>query len=131
MKRGGYLKRYTPLRAKTRMKSVNRERRSKNFPRTYHSVERVLFVKTLPCVGCGIRGYSVNAHTKNEGKSRKGHYTTIVPLCCERLGAEGCHYLLDKELGREAFEKLAGVNLERAAAETERLWQQFQKENEQ
>jgi hypothetical protein len=75
---------------KSRIPRVNRQRRKSEFARCYHSKERVLFVKGLGCLVCtaiapifGIvsAGESHNAHTSNEGKGRKGHYTTIIPLC--------------------------------------------------
>lgn len=63
------------------MKRENKERRRSEFARCYGSKARVAWVKRQPCVWCGVGGENENAHTVNGGKSRKGDYTTIVPLC--------------------------------------------------
>lgn len=62
------------------------EQERAKFEREYGSKERRDWVAGLPCLcGCG-RGPCDNAHTANEGKGRKGHHTTIVPLfrACHR-----------------------------------------------
>lgn len=65
-------------------------RKPSEYARIYGSKERVKFVKNHACCYCaslhplfGIQsaGRSHNAHTENEGMGRKGHYTTIIPLC--------------------------------------------------
>lgn len=70
---------------KTPVKRVNRARKTKNWSRAYGSVERVLFVKSLPCVygddATPCAGEIHNHHTRNDGKSRKGPYDCIVPIC--------------------------------------------------
>lgn len=55
------------------------------FERIYHSKERRSWVVSLSCVNCWAVP-SENAHTKNGGMGRKGHYSTIIPLCsrCHR-----------------------------------------------
>jgi hypothetical protein len=47
--------------------------------RIYGPPERREWMTMQPSVYSG-RTPCVNAHTKNDGKSRKGHYTTIIPL---------------------------------------------------
>jgi hypothetical protein len=64
---------------RSRKRRTAEEVRAK-FEREYGSQNRVDWVNELPCLACG-RSPSDNAHTENEGKSRKGHHTTIVPLC--------------------------------------------------
>jgi hypothetical protein len=73
------LKRSKPLRPKKR---TNAE-----FARIYGSEERVLWVKSLPCLVCG-KLPSDNHHIVNEGMGRKASYRLIVPLCS---GPTGCH----------------------------------------
>lgn len=54
-------------------------------------------VASLPCIACGIQGYSQHAHG-NDGKglSLKTDDRTGVPLCCARPGEEGCHTKFDQ-----------------------------------
>jgi hypothetical protein len=82
---------------KSRIPRVNRQRKSKNWIRSYGSVDRVKFVQRLPCVGCGRRP-SENAHTISGGKSRKADANTIAPLCGDipPLGIIGCHTKYDE-----------------------------------
>jgi hypothetical protein len=121
----------TPLVRKTRIPPVNRKRRVSKFARTYHSKARVRFVKSLPCAACGIVGYSENAHVLgNDGMSRKGHYTTIAPLCRTfvRSGRhQSCHSWFD--IFPKSFATAhPSFNPARAAAETEQAWQAFLRE---
>jgi hypothetical protein len=61
------------------VKKRNPKRHASNWKRAYHSQERVEFVQALPCVVTGETP-SVNAHTFTGGTSRKGDYTTIIPV---------------------------------------------------
>lgn len=71
------------------LRKVNPKRKASEFARCFHSRARVRFVKALPCVYCAglspfiaaVAGPSDNAHTVKEGMGRRGHYSTIVPLC--------------------------------------------------
>lgn len=91
-----YLARSAGIGSGTRkpVKARNPKRRKEEFARTYHSGDRVEFVKTLTCAACfsvvvpvasyyGLQTHaSENAHTgRRHGMGRKSHYTTIVPLC--------------------------------------------------
>lgn len=58
-------------------------------------------------------------HIENGGTGRKADYTKIVPLCL--MHHEQCHHI-----GRESFERVYGLNLADAAAQTEKRWQRFQ-----
>lgn len=123
--------RKSPMKRGGRIKPVNRKRRQSEFARCYHSRERVAFVKALPCLVCR-RGPCDNAHIETGGMGRKADYTKIVPLCS--MGADDPfgpgypkgHHGFFHQIGRESFvtcyPKLA-LDLEAAAAETERLWQ--------
>lgn len=132
MKPGRFKPRSSGIARPKRIRSSNPKRKAANFKRAYHSVERVEFVASLPCFGCGVVGSGVwveddyqtiaNAHTKNGGTSKKGPYTTIIPLC-ETIGGAGCH---DKQHqhGWSALGPLLDTPDKRqAAAEaTERAW---------
>jgi hypothetical protein len=80
----------------------------------------VEWVKALWCVYasrsivCG--GPTHNHHTKNGGRGRKGDAATIVPLC------ENHHVMLHSEGARSMAQRYPDVNLDAAAAETERKW---------
>ena len=64
-------------------------------------------VAALPCIHCGIEGYSQHAH-ENAGKVKgmKADDRCAMPLCCTRPGIEGCHAAFDQYRllpgGREA-----------------------------
>ena len=65
-------------------------------------------VAQLPCLWCGISGYSQHAHLNmGKGLGMKTDDRTGFPLCCSRPGIEGCHvaydnYRLLESGGREA-----------------------------
>lgn len=78
----------------------------------FHSVQRVLFVQSLPCVVCGYLP-SQNAHVKSRGAG--GGYTDIIPLCYT-------HHLEQGQIGIKTFAKKYHLDLEWLAQETERKW---------
>ena len=54
-------------------------------------------VASLPCIHCGIEGYSQHAHENaGKGKSMKADDRCAMPLCCTRPGIEGCHAAFDR-----------------------------------
>ena len=64
-------------------------------------------VASLPCIHCGIAGYSQHAHENDgKGKGMKVDDRRAMPLCCTRPGIEGCHVAFDQYRllpgGREA-----------------------------
>ena len=64
-------------------------------------------VASLPCIYCGIAGYSQHAHENDgKGKGMKVDDRRAMPLCCTRPGIEGCHVAFDQYRllpgGREA-----------------------------
>ena len=63
-----------------RVKRKRREvRRARLFEKNFHSEERVLFIKSLPCEVTGrLSDAVVNAHMKSRGAG--GTYRDIVPL---------------------------------------------------
>jgi hypothetical protein len=67
------------------VKRVNKVRKAKSFARSYHSVERVDWIKRLPCACCSYNGAEPceNAHLPHPdaGTGYKGPWTAIVPLC--------------------------------------------------
>lgn len=52
-------------------------------------------VAALPCIHCGISGYSQAAHIVTEGKGIKRSDLDTFPLCCTRSGEIGCHVKYD------------------------------------
>lgn len=113
------------------IRKVNPKRRKSEFARTYHSKERVAFVRGLKCSACGVVGYSENAHVLgNGGMSRKADYTTIAPLCGTLDGVRtgnviihsiGCHRVFDEY--QEVFNRrYPDFNPEKAAADCESAW---------
>lgn len=76
-------------------------------------------VAALPCVMCGIAGYSQAAHP-NTGKAKgmKQSDADCFPLCCTRPGINGCHFDFDQH---RLFSKAARPVIEQAwAADTQR-----------
>jgi hypothetical protein len=98
----------------SRIPRVNRERKSKNWIRSYGSVERVEWVKQQGCVVCG-RIPSENAHTETGGVGRKADADTIAPLCKKH------HFILHME-GKATFEEAYAIHLSWAAELTEDRW---------
>lgn len=50
----------------------------------------------LPCVSCGIDGYSQAAHPPPTAKGRKEDDRTCFPLCSTRVMVPGCHVEFDQ-----------------------------------
>lgn len=75
-------------------------------------------VASLPCIACGIQGYSQAAHLPPEAKGMKQSDLLTFPLCCVRLGVPGCHQDYDNY---RLFPKHAAMTVGRAwAADTQR-----------
>lgn len=53
-------------------------------------------VAALPCIKCGIQGYSQAAHVPPEGKGTKQEDREIFALCCTRPSINGCHADFDQ-----------------------------------
>jgi hypothetical protein len=87
----------------TAQKAERAAKQAEKFAREFGDEARVRWIKyALPCVGCGrVPNYDFpndNAHTANEGKSRKGHRSTIAPLCATSVRGIGCHTKYDQHL---------------------------------
>lgn len=52
-------------------------------------------VAALPCINCGISGYSQAAHVPPVGKQIKQSDLDTFPLCCTRQQEIGCHVRFD------------------------------------
>ena len=75
-------------------------------------------VATLPCIACGIQGYSQAAHLPPEAKGMKQSDLLTFPLCCTRVGIAGCHQDYDQY---RLFPRAAAMAVGRAwAADTQR-----------
>ena len=82
------------------------------FPKklTYRSEPLRRAVAQLPCMKCGISGYTQAAHMNlGKGGGIKASDAAIAALCCDRPGVRGCHAMLDQggkllKLERRAFE---------------------------
>jgi hypothetical protein len=101
-----------------------KKRSASEFRRIYGSKARMLWVKSQRCAWCVMRGHLHdcgpvdNAHTENEGLSRKGHYTTIVPL------GRPHHQKYDRY--EHPFSSPASrLAVKYLAEETERRWQLY------
>ena len=75
-------------------------------------------VASLPCIACGIQGYSQAAHLPPEAKGLKQSDLLAFPLCCVRVGVPGCHQDYDQY---RMFPREAAMTVGRAwAADTRR-----------
>ena len=75
-------------------------------------------VASLPCIACGIQGYSQAAHLPPEAKGLKQSDLLAFPLCCVRVGVPGCHQDYDQY---RMFPREASMTVGRAwAADTRR-----------
>ena len=76
-------------------------------------------VAALPCVICGIPGYSQAAHGSNgKGMAIKACDSTLFPACAARPGVPGCHAQLDQgamfaKAVRHALEPVWAANTRR------------------
>lgn len=58
-------------------------------------------VAALPCIACGVHGYSQAAHPPAPGRGIKQSDRLCVPLCCARPGNPGivgCHIEADQSI---------------------------------
>lgn len=53
-------------------------------------------VAALPCIACGIQGYSQAAHVPPDARGVKQGDDLTFPLCCTRPGVNGCHVEYDQ-----------------------------------
>ena len=105
-------------------KARNAARKKREFARTMHSVERVKFVQSRPCVVSNdhcryYEGHSVNAHVVDDGSkggARKSGYRCVTEMC------DYHHYLLDNVIRRPEFEQRHGIDLQACCDRTEADW---------
>lgn len=61
-------------------------------------------VAALPCVACGIEGYTQHAHSNlaahGKGRGLKSGDEAGMALCATRTGVNGCHVELDLLIGK-------------------------------
>lgn len=123
VKRRKFLKRSTKPIARSRIRpkkrdAAQREKDAAKFAREYESVERVEWIKTLPSIASGC-GPCENAHVRNGGTGRKADACWIVPLTKHEHRVE-----LHRTLGRVAFERKYGVDLDVEAGKIDWRWRQ-------
>lgn len=109
MKRSGFKPRVKPLAGLLRTAnlpaSAKKRKPIKSRRKAVPAVELAYLksVAALPCVCCGVWGYSQAAHSNrySDGKGRgiKSDYRMTFPLCCTRPGEVGCHVRHDQCIG--------------------------------
>jgi len=85
------------------------------------SEEYKAWIRTLPCVACGIEGRSEAAHTGTDGgMSMKASDYSCVPLCgdCHRQAPGAYH-----RIGKQAFEQTHGFCFAEMVLCLNREWQ--------
>ena len=65
-------------------------------------------VSKIPCVSCGVWGYTQAAHANlqeyGKGRGLKASDAAVMALCATRPGELGCHAKLDQLIGMTAAE---------------------------
>jgi hypothetical protein len=82
------------------------------------------WIRSLPCCACGTLQFVEASHTgKDGGMRQKSSDYSCVPLCslCHRVGPQAYHWI-----GKDAFEKLHGLDLARLAKRLNRAWETMQ-----
>jgi hypothetical protein len=81
------------------------------------------WIRTLPCVACGIEGRSEAAHTGSDGgMSMKASDYSCVPLCSDcHTKAPGAYH----RVGKRTFEHQHGLCCARIAARLNREWREM------
>jgi hypothetical protein len=114
------------LKRKVPLLRVNRERRAREWERSYGSEERVSWVRSLPCSvpGCNRR-MSENAHVSPEGDpsgmGRKGDARQIIPLCAP-------HHMEFHRAGQRTFNDTHRIDVDLIAAAIAYRWLASQEE---
>lgn len=109
-----------PMARRTRIRPRNEARRLRDWPRQFHSAERVRWVKGLPCSTCENRGHLPVENSHIVGR-RVGTYADIIPQCttCHREIHAGIKTFL-------AARGLTRDDLRRIARETDANWKALQ-----
>ena len=78
------------------------------------------WIRTLPCVACGMEGRSEAAHTGADGgMSMKASDYSCVPLCADcHAGAPGAYH----RIGRREFERARGLCFADVVARLSEEW---------
>ena len=80
------------------------------------------WIRTLPCLACGIEGRSEAAHTGSDGgMSQRASDYSVVPLCadCHRQNPGAYH-----RVGKRAFERRNGFCFAGIVARLNREWRE-------
>lgn len=65
--------------------------------KTHRSEPLRRLVAKLECQACGVEGFTQAAHVALPGGGAiKSSDAGIAALCCDRIGARGCHAMLDQ-----------------------------------
>ena len=78
----------------------------------------------MPCIACGVAGWSEAAHTGTDGgMSMKASDYLCVPLCsgCHTQAPDAYH-----RVGKRAFERGHGLTFVRIVARLNREWREMQ-----
>jgi hypothetical protein len=81
---------------RSRIASKNPARKRERFISDFGGAALNELLKSLPCVVCGIKGFSLAAHLKTRGSGGKADVQ--VPMCATRGTTEGCHEKYDRRV---------------------------------
>lgn len=87
---------------RSKIKPVNKKRKTKNFKKHFHSEEFVIWIKNRPCVVCGLTP-SDTAHIKS--RISGGYIRNVVPLC-------RTHHTESHTIGLKSFEEKYSIDLQ-------------------
>ena len=112
--------RKTRLKRKTPLRKVNKKRKAERFRKTFGPAGYADFVRSLPCIACGMRGGRIAVH-HDPTRGAGGRWVDTSPLCKSTDYGEGCHERRHR-LGVETFWREVGMTFGDAARLTQSKW---------
>lgn len=115
--------RQTPLKRRTPIKALNRERLDERFKKAFLSKERVEYIRWLGCAVPDCRKTPCENHHVTS-RAAGGSYKDVIPLC-------EAHHSEIHAVGKITFAKRYGLDLVECARETDEAWESWGPEQEE
>lgn len=111
---------------------VNVKRRKRNHARAYGPPGYVEWTQAQQCAACKVEGFSICAHTRTGGTSRKADWVLTIPLCETReereafgrpvVVTEGCHEFQHRKGWKALALRSPGFDRDTAVARHQQAW---------
>jgi hypothetical protein len=84
-------------------------------------------VACLPCMVCGVEGYSQCAHIShgNHARGMKASDDLCIPLCATRPGMMGCHAMFDQYTA-SFVETVMQTTIDALKAHAQRMYREWE-----